>query len=69
VHSSALHDLGVPVKVAQQQLGHATVETTLNIYTHVVPATHRKAIEDLERVLFPIVPKSGNEARSGEFVN
>jgi len=56
------------VKVAQQQLGHATVETTLNIYTHVVPATYRKAIEDLERV-FPNVPKLGNEVCSGEFVN
>ena len=57
VHSSVLHDLGVPVKVIQQQLGHAAVETTLNIYTHVVGETQRKAIEDLERVLFPNVPK------------
>jgi integrase len=58
VHSSLLHDLGVPAKVAQQQLGHASVQTTLNIYTHVIPETHRSAIEDLERVLFPSVPKS-----------
>jgi integrase len=56
VHSSVLHDLGVPVKVIQQQLGHAAVETTLNIYTHVVGETQRKAIENLERVLFPNVP-------------
>ncbi len=47
----------------QISLGHANVETTLNIYTHVVPDTHRKAIEDLERVLFPSVPKL---ADSGE---
>ena len=53
VHSSVLHNLGVPVKIAQQQLGHATVETTLKVYTHVVVETHRKAIEDLDRVLFP----------------
>jgi integrase len=39
VHSSLLHDLGVPPKVAQQQLGHATVETTLNLYTHVIQGT------------------------------
>ncbi len=57
IHSSLLHDLGAPVKVAQQQLGHASVETTLNIYTHVIQDTHRRAIENLERVLFPNVPK------------
>ena len=53
VHSSLLHDLGVPAKIIQQQLGHASVATTLNIYTHVVAETHRQAIVDLERVLFP----------------
>ena len=58
IHSSLLHNLGVPAKIAQLQLGHATVETTLNIYTHAIPETHRRAVEDLERVLFPNVPKS-----------
>jgi integrase-like protein len=62
VHSSLLHDLGVPAKVAQQQLGHASVHTTLKVYTHVVETTHRKAIEDLERVLFPSVPKLASGA-------
>ena len=57
IHSSLLHDLGVPAKVAQQQLGHASPETTLNYYTHVIPETHRRAMDDLERVLFPNVPK------------
>jgi hypothetical protein len=33
------------------------VSTTLNIYTHVVEASHRKAIEALEGELFPSVPK------------
>ena len=33
VHSSLLNDLGVPVKIAREQLGHASVQTTLNIYT------------------------------------
>lgn len=57
VHASVLHDLGVPVKITQTQLGHASVQTTLNIYTHAIPKTHRRAIADLERVLFPNVPK------------
>ena len=57
IHSSLLHDLGVPAKIAQQQLGHASADTTLNFYTHVIPETHRRAVDNLERVLFPNVPK------------
>jgi integrase len=56
IHSSLLNDLRVPVKIAQEQLGHSSISTTLNIYTHVVDASHRKAIEALERELFPSVP-------------
>jgi integrase len=58
IHSSLLNDLRVPVKIAQEQLGHASIQTTLNIYTHVVDASHRAAIEQLEKQLFPTVPKS-----------
>ncbi len=58
IHSSLLNDLRVPVKIAQEQLGHASIQTTLNICTHVVDASHRAAIEQLERQLLPTVPKS-----------
>ncbi len=61
IHSSLLNDLKVPVKIAQEQLGHASIQTTLNIYTHVVEASHRKAIEAVERELFPSVPKSADQ--------
>jgi len=66
IHSSLLNDLKVPVKIAQEQLGHASISTTLNIYTHVVDASHRRAVEALEERLFselevdPNGPKSGN---------
>jgi integrase len=60
VHSSLLHDLGVPAKIVQQQLGHASVATTLNIYTHVIAETHRRAIVDLEQVLFPNCSQGGS---------
>jgi integrase len=52
IHSSLLNDLGVPVKIAQEQLGHASVSTTLSIYTHVVDASHRRAVEEVEERLF-----------------
>ena len=51
IHSSLLNDLKVPVKIAQE-LGHASISTTLNIYTHVVDASHRKAVEAVEERLF-----------------
>jgi hypothetical protein len=57
IHSSLLNDLRVPAKIAQEQLGHSSILTTLNIYTHVVGVSHGEAIEALERELFPGVPK------------
>jgi integrase len=66
IHSSLLNDLRVPVKIAQEQLGHSSISTTLNIYTHVVDASHRKAIEALERELFPSVPKLPEGPKPGD---
>ena len=64
INSSLMPDLQVPATIAQEQLGHASIQTTLNIYTHVVDASHRAAIESLEQRLFPTVPKS-QEADNG----
>lgn len=69
IHSSLLNDLRVPVKIAQEQLGHASISTTLNIYTHVVDASHRQAIEALERQLFPTVPKLPDPAEGPDPVS
>jgi integrase len=52
IHSSLLNDLNVPSKIAQEQLGHASIATTLGIYTHAIPASHREAIEAVEDRLF-----------------
>src|SRR5688572_15081980 len=41
IHSSLLNDLRVPVTIAQEQLGHTSVTTTLNVFTHVVDASYR----------------------------
>jgi integrase len=59
IHSSLLNDLRVPVKIAQEQLGHASIATTLNIYTHVVDASHRKAVEAVEERLFSDLDPNG----------
>ncbi len=65
IHSSLLNDLRVPVKIAQEQLGHASISTTLNIYTHVVDASHRKAVDDVEKRLFSKMDCSGLKLAAG----
>jgi integrase len=62
IHSSLLNDLRVPAKIAQEQLGHASISTTLGIYTHVVDGSHRAAVAAVEERLFGVLlrnaPKS-----------
>ena len=57
LHGTLLSQLGVPVAVAQAQLGHSNPRITLAIYTHVLPGAQRDAVDRLERQLFPNVPK------------
>ena len=62
IHSSLMSDLRVPVKIAQEQLGHASISTTLNVYTHVVDASHRSAVEAVEDRLFVDLDSNGLES-------
>jgi integrase len=56
-HGTLLHDLGTPLKVAQAQLGHSHMSTTLEVYTHASASAQRQAVDQLENQLFPNVPK------------
>jgi len=62
VHSSLLNDLKIPAKIAQAQLGHANISTTLGIYTHVIDASHRLAIEVVEKKLFGLSDATGRKS-------
>ena len=68
LHSTLLSQLGVPIAVAQAQLGHADPRITLSIYTHVLPGAQREAVERLERHLFPSVPKLHHPGAERELV-
>ncbi len=50
-HSSLLHALGVDLKVQQELLRHADIRTTMNIYTHAVPAALREANSKVVRLV------------------
>lgn len=40
----------IPVKYVQEQLGHTSAQTTLNVYTHVLKSTNQQAINLLEKL-------------------
>jgi hypothetical protein len=48
----------------QEQLGHASVQTTLDIFTHAVEGSHGQPIVQLEQRLIPTVPKLEEQTRS-----
>jgi integrase len=54
-YSSWSHDKGVPGKVVAQLMGHANVDTTLNVYTQVLDGSLRAAVETVGIELFTIV--------------
>jgi integrase len=54
-YSSWSHDKGVPGKVVAQLMGHANVDTTLNVYTQVLEGSVRAAAEKIGNELFTIV--------------
>jgi integrase len=54
-YSSWSHARGVPGKVAAQLMGHANVDTTLNVYTQVIDGSMRDAVEKIGNELVTIV--------------
>ena len=63
--SSWSHDRGVPGKVVAQLMGHANVDTTLNVYTQVLDGSLREAVDKVAGELITIVHKTGKESNSG----
>ncbi len=56
-HGTLLREQGTPLRVAQAQLGHSDMTTTLQVYTHASGSAQRQAVDHLESLLFPSVPK------------
>jgi len=51
----------VPGKVVAQLMGHANVDTTLNVYTQVLDGSLREAVDKVGVELITIVHKGGQE--------
>ncbi|KAJ72470.1 putative integrase [Enterococcus faecalis AZ19] len=46
-HASLLFEAGATIKDVQKRLGHTTINTTMDVYTHVTKTSERTAIEKL----------------------
>jgi integrase len=65
-HATLLSEAGESLKTAQAILGHSDLKTTLNIYTHAIPESERRAVERVAGILFPNVPKSSGSTENGK---
>ncbi len=43
--------MGVPAKVVQELLGHSTISITMDVYSHVLPAMHKDAMDKMDAFL------------------
>ena len=50
-YATRLFELNVQIKTVQKLMGHSDIQTTMNIYTHVMPDVMDKAIESLNVIL------------------
>ena len=49
--ATSLLTAGVHPKLVQDMLGHSTIITTMDVYSHVMPAVHGDAVLRLDRML------------------
>ena len=55
-HATLLGEVGESLRTAQAILGHSDLKTTLNVYTHAIPESQKRAIDKVAGLLFPSVP-------------
>jgi integrase len=66
-HATILGEVGESLKTAQSLLGQSDLETTLNVYTHAIPESQRRAVDKVAEILFadePVIGKSPSNNRS-----
>jgi hypothetical protein len=66
--SSRAMGIGPPKEAGKtlSLLGHSDLGTTLNTYSHVIPASQRRAVERVSEVLFSSVLKLGENVEDGK---
>lgn len=59
-YTALLISQNVPIKYIQKQLGHSSIEVTLDTYGHLTPEVHEKGIEALDSLFCEKVQASDN---------
>ena len=52
-HASIMLKQGVHPKIVQERLGHASIQVTLDIYSHVAPGLQQSAAKRFDDILLP----------------
>jgi integrase len=68
-HSTVLHDEGVPIKVAQERLGHSRAETTMKHYVHLSQQADAEAANAVSKRLRLLLRKLQEENSVSRFVS
>ena len=61
-HASLMLKQGVHPKIVQERLGHASIQLTLDTYSHVVPGLQEAAAAGFDKIISPAPEKEGAES-------
>jgi integrase len=50
-HASTLLKINIHPKIVQERLGHSRIDTTLDLYTHLVPGMQKEAADKIDELL------------------
>ena len=60
-HASLLIEMGVPIILVSERLGHDDIQTTLRTYGHLYPSRHEETVQKLDEMIAKAAEKSGAE--------
>jgi integrase len=63
-YASAALAAGIPAKIVSERLGHATVQITLDTYSHVLPGLDAQAAETVARLIVGDGPASTDVSKA-----
>jgi integrase len=65
-HATLLGEVGESLRTAQAILGDSDLKTTLNIYTHAIPESQKRAVAKVAALVFPSVPEFSAGTENGK---
>ncbi len=65
-HATLLGEVGESLRTAQAILGHSDLKTTLNVYTHAIPESQKRAVDKVAGLVFPNVPEFSADPKNGK---